>query len=253
MLDKQKIKNELRTEIDNDKKTLKTFITIVKFALLLAIIIVIPLLIYFNYYSLIENFGSLDKIENFLSSHKAQSIAIYLIMQILQIIICILPGQALQFAAGYVFYFWIGISLTIIGAAIGTVLTFYIARILGKDAMFLIFGQEKLNRYIEKLNSKRAFILIFIIYLIPGLPKDLFAYAVGVSDMKFKPFFIVSIVGRMPAMIGSVMMGAMFSNGSYFGVITLFVIAVILCILGAWKYKDLHRLVDEVYVKLMKL
>lgn len=238
---------------DKLKERLKKVIIWLKFALLIAIIAVIPLLIYFNYRQLIEDFGSLEKINAFLSRHKLESVFAYLGMQILQIVVCILPGQVLQFAGGYVFHFWIGFVLTMAGAAAGTVLTFYIARVLGKDAMYLIFGEEKLNRYIEKLNSKRALLFILVIYLIPGIPKDLFAYAIGVSNMRFMPFLIVSLIGRAPAMMGSVMMGAMTESGSYTGVIILFAAAVILCIIGAFRHKQIHEWVDKKYVKLMKL
>ncbi|MCI8631357.1 MAG: TVP38/TMEM64 family protein [Firmicutes bacterium] len=235
------------------KERLKKLIIWLKFGLLIVIVVVVPLVVYFNYRELIDDFGSLEKINMFLSRHKVESIFVYLGLQVAQIVICILPGQVLQVAGGYVFHFGLGFLLTMIGAAIGTVLTFYIARVLGKDAMYLIFGEEKLNKYIDKLNSKRALLFILVMYLIPGIPKDLFAYAIGVSNMRFMPFLIVSLIGRAPAMMGSVIMGAMLETGSYTGVIILFAIAVILCILGAWKHKQLHEWIDKKYVKMMKL
>jgi len=235
------------------KERLKKLIIWLKFGFLIVIVVVVPLVVYFNYRELIDDFGSLEKINMFLSRHKVESIFVYLGLQVAQIVICILPGQVLQVAGGYVFHFGLGFLLTMIGAAIGTVLTFYIARVLGKDAMYLIFDEEKLNKYIDKLNSKRALLFILVMYLIPGIPKDLFAYAIGVSNMRFMPFLIVSLIGRAPAMMGSVIMGAMLETGSYTGVIILFAIAVILCILGAWKHKQLHEWIDKKYVKMMKL
>ena len=235
------------------KEKLKKLIIWLKFGLLIAIVAVVPLVVYFNYHELINDFGSLEKINMFLSRHKIESIFVYLGLQVAQIVICILPGQVLQFAGGYVFHFGIGFLLTMIGATIGTIMTFYIARILGKDAMYLIFGEKKLNNYIEKLNSQRALLFILVIYLIPGIPKDLFAYAIGVSNMRFMPFLIVSLVGRAPAMIGSVIMGSMFESGSYTEAVILFAIAVILCIIGVFKHKKIHEWIDKKYVKMMKL
>lgn len=233
--------------------TKQKFIAGLKLFLLLTIIIGIPIVIYVNHYTIIEDFGSLEKINNLISTYRVEGIFIYLAMQVLQIVISVLPGQVLQFAAGYAFHFPLGMLLTLIGAAMGTLIAFYIARLLGKEAMCLIFGEEKFEKYVTRLNSKRAFILIFVIYLIPGIPKDLFAYAIGVSEMKFKPFLIVSLVGRMPAMAMSVMLGAMTVTGHYTGVIILAAAAVILCILGVLNYKRMHEWVDNLYVKLMKL
>ncbi len=224
-----------------------------KLFLLFIIIIGIPIAIYFNHYTIIEDFGSPEKINAFISEHKMGGIFAYLAMQVLQIVICILPGQVLQFAAGYAFHFPLGILLTLLGAAIGTLITFYISRLLGRKSMHLIFGEQKFERYVNRLNTKRAVILIFIIYLIPGLPKDLFAYAIGVSEMKFKPFFIVSMVGRTPAMMISVMVGAMTATQQYTGVAILVATAVILCIAGILNYKKMHEWIDNLYVKLMKL
>lgn len=227
-------------------------IAIVKFLFLVIIIIGLPVIIYFNHYSLIENLGSVEKVNAFITAHQTEGIFVYLLLQVGQIVIGILPGQVIQFAAGYMFHFPLGTFLTLIGAAIGTIIAFYIARILGKDAMYLFFGKERLDKYINKLNTKRAFILIFVLYLIPGLPKDTFAYAIGVSEMKFKPFLIVSLVGRAPAMMFSVMIGSMTHTGNYTGVIILSVLSVFFCIVGVLNYKKLHIWIDNIYIKLMK-
>ena len=87
-------------------------------------------------------------------------------------------------------------------------ITFYLARLLGKDAMHLIFGEERIGKFIHHLNSKRAFAIILVLFLIPGFPKDLITYAAGVSEVKMKPFLLLSLVGRTPAMMGTVMMGS---------------------------------------------
>lgn len=233
--------------------TMQKLIAAFKLFLLLIIIIGIPIAIYFNHHTLIEDFGSPEKINTFITMHKMGGIFAYLALQILQIVISILPGQVLQVAAGYAFGFPLGITLTLVGAGIGTLVTFYIARILGKKSMHLIFGEQRFEKYVNHLNTKRAVILIFIIYLIPGLPKDLFAYAIGVSEMKFKPFFIVSMVGRTPAMMISVMVGEMTATQQYTGVVLLALTAVILGIVGVLHYKKMHQWVDNLYVKLMKL
>lgn len=146
------------------KEKLKKLIIWLKFGLLIAIVAVVSACSDISIItSLITILDSLEKINMFLARHKIESIFVYLGLQVAQIVICILPGQVLQFAGGYVFHFGIGFLLTMIGATIGTIMTFYIARILGKDAMYLIFGEKKLNNYIEKLNSKRALLFILVI------------------------------------------------------------------------------------------
>ena len=66
-------------------------------------------------------------------------------LQIVQVVICVLPGQPIQFAASYMFGVGRGFLLSIIGAVIGTMISFYLAKVLGSDAMHLFFGEEKVK------------------------------------------------------------------------------------------------------------
>ncbi|MBR0596610.1 TVP38/TMEM64 family protein [Sinanaerobacter chloroacetimidivorans] len=234
------------------KKQIRTFVSIIKLLVLLGFIIGIPAYVYFNYPEFISHFNSLEEINSFLLQYKTASIFVYIGLQILQIIISVLPGQALQFAAGYAYSFWFGYLYSIIGVTFGTFITFYLARWLGKDAMHLFFGEERFTRFVHVLNSKRAYIVLFVIYLIPGIPKDLFVYAAGVSEIKMKPFLFLSLVGRTPALMGSVMMGSMFKNDSYTGLIILGIVAVVACIIGLLQRNRFLRWADKTYQKMVK-
>lgn len=235
------------------KRKFKIAFTVIKLLLLLTVVIGIPTYIAVYHREFISQFESLDAVKAYLEHYQTASMLAYVGIQIMQIIVCIIPGQAMQFAAGYVFSFWPGYLLSILGAAIGTIMTFYLARILGRDALHLIFDEEKIAKFVNKLNSKRAFIAVFVIFLIPGLPKDLFTYAAGVSEMKLKVFLIISLIGRTPGMMCSIMIGSMFNNGSYFGIGVLSIIVLILCVWGIKNHEKLTELIDRGYRKLSKM
>lgn len=235
------------------RKKFKLFSTIFKLALLLFILIGLPLYLYFFQHDLIENFSSMENVEAFFNDYKAQSVFIYIGTQILQIVICIIPGQWLQFAAGYMYGFWLGYLYSLIGALLGSVLTYYIAKILGHDAMHLIFGEEKIRKMLRTLNSKKAVVLVFIIFLIPGVPKDLCNYVAGLSEMKLKPFLIVSLIGRTPGMMGSLLIGRQIQIGGYMSAAIIAGVAVVLFILGIIFRKQLTVLLDKGYDKLMRM
>lgn len=239
-------KNKLR-------KKFKLFGTIFKLTLLLFILIGLPLYIYFFQHDWIENFSSTENVEALFREYRAQSVLIYLGTQILQIVICIIPGQWLQFAAGYMYGFWLGYLYSFIGAFLGSVLTYYIARILGHDAMHLIFGEEKIKKMLQTLNSKKAVVLVFLVFLIPGVPKDLCNYVAGLSEMRLKPFLIVSLIGRTPGMMGSLIIGRQIQTGSYLSAAIIAIIAVVLFVLGIIFRKKLTSILDKGYEKLMKI
>ena len=231
----------------------KKVIAVAKFALLLVILLGIPAYIYFFHHDLIDRFSDLETVEAFFAEHRSRSIGIYLCLQIIQIIICILPGAALQFAAGYLFHFWLGLLLTLSGALVGSIITYYLARILGHDAMHLIFGEEKINDMLKKINSKKGVIIVFLIYLIPGVPKDLCTYAAGLSEMKLKPFLILSMVGRAPGMIGSLIMGQQVNMGGYMSAGIIAGCFVVMFIIGILFRKQVTNFLDGLYVKLQKM
>ena len=112
----------------------KKILSLLQFALLLGIIIGIPAALYFCNPEIIENFKSIDKFNAWIADYKGIGLIIYLICQIAQIVICVLPGQVIQIAGGYLFGFVVTFFISIIGAVIGTVITFYLAKLLGRNA-----------------------------------------------------------------------------------------------------------------------
>ncbi|MBQ9060177.1 MAG: TVP38/TMEM64 family protein [Firmicutes bacterium] len=244
--------------MDNDKKQMRRqrfrkISAVVKLILLLVIVIGIPAYIFFFQHQLLEDFSSIDDVYAFFIQYKSQSILIYLGLQVLQIVICIIPGQALQLAAGYLFHFWLGLLLSVIGAGLGTIATYYLAKVLGHDAMHMIFGEERIRTYLKKLNSKRGVIIVFLIYLIPGIPKDLCTYAAGLSEMKLKPFLLLSMTGRLPGMMGSLLIGHQIQMGGYKAAAIIGGVAVVLFVLGLIFHKPLMELSDTGYEKLKKM
>ena len=149
--------------------------------------------------------------------------------------------------------FWLGFLYSLIGALIGSVLTYYIARILGHDAMHLIFGEEKIKKWLVHLNSKKAVIIVFFIFLIPGVPKDLCNYVAGLSEIKLKPFLIVSLIGRSPGMMGSLLIGRQIGTGGYVSAGIIAGVAVVLCVLCVIFRKQFTGLLNKGYDKLMKM
>lgn len=235
------------------RKKFKVFTAVFKMLIFLVILVGIPLYIYFFHHELIDEFSSLERVNALFAEYKTKSILVYILAQILQIVICIIPGQWLQFAAGYAYGFWFGYLYSLIGAALGSILTYYIARILGHDAMHLIFGEERIRKMLDTMNTKRAIVLIFIIFLIPGVPKDLCNYVAGLSEVKLKPFLIVSLIGRSPGMMGSLLIGRQISTGGYMSAGVIAGIAIILCIIGLIFRKKLTIILDKAYAKLMKM
>ncbi len=241
-------RNNLQQQVNRKK----IIFSCIKIAVLIAIVVGIPTYIYFYQRDVLTYFKSVEDVVLWLEGYKAESMVVYVLLQILQIVISVLPGQAFQLAAGYLYGFPIAIVLALAGAVAGTTITFFLAKILGSDFVHIFFAKDKTDEYITKLNSKRAYTVVFLLYLIPGIPKDVVSYAAGLSEMKFKPFIMLSSIGRIPGMAGSIMMGSMLNKEAYFGMIVLGIIAVAAFVLCIVYRKRIHELIDKVYDKISK-
>jgi len=229
---------------------LKKTAAIVKFILLVVIVAGVPLYLILFQKDMLAEFKSFDGAVAFLRDHSSASALVYIGLQVLQIVISVLPGQFFQFAAGYLYGFLPGLLLSVAGAALGTTVTYTLARVLGSDLVHMVAGKEKGEYWLERFNSKRAYIIVFILYLVPGFPKDTLGYVAGASEMRYPIFLIISLVGRLPAMAASIVFGSMYMKENYAGMWAVGIAAVGIFLLCVIFRKRLNSAVDAIYNKL---
>ena len=230
----------------------KKVTAVLKLSLFLIIIIGIPLYFYFFQHDFIEELKNYKEVVAILRSYKTQGLLVYVGVMVLQIVVSIIPGQVLQLAAGYLYGFWLGLIFSLAGSVIGSFITYYLAKIIGKDAMHVLFGEKKINEVLDHMNSRRAVAIVFLIYLIPGLPKDICNYVAGLSELKFRPFIILSTLGRTPGIMGSLLIGHQLMQGNYTAAIIIGIIAAVLFILGIIFRKRVIEILNKFYDKLMR-
>ena len=221
----------------------------IKLAILIFIIVGLPVILFFTCRDTLFNKEWLANLPEFIMQYKGYAAAVLTGIQIMQVIICIIPGQPIQLAASYLFGVLKGYLISIGGAFIGAFIAFYIARALGKDSLEAIFGEEKVNDYHRKLNSGKGLTAVLLIYLIPGVPKDLVAYVAGISDMRLRPFLIVSTIGRSPGMLGSLLIGYFISSRNYAAIGVLAVVTAVILIICFVKRKQLVAMLDDLEKK----
>ncbi len=215
----------------------KKIIAILKLILLVVIIAGIPAFLYLRYGSGIFSKDTAYNVVEYLQQNRRNAVLLIIGIQVIQVVVCVLPGQPIQFAASYMFGVGRGYLLSVIGAVIGTTISFYLAKLLGSEAMHLFFGEERIKDYQRRLNSGKGLLLAFLIYLIPGVPKDLVSYAAGISEMRFRPFLLVATIGRSPAMLGSLLVGHFFEKQNYTAIIIL-TVAIVLIMLVCFIKRD---------------
>ena len=150
---------------------------------------------------------------------------IFILLQALQVIISPIPGEATGILGGYLFGQWMGLFYSTIGLTIGSVVSFWIGRWLGAHYVKNLVSAETWNRLGFIVEAEGA-VLCFIIYLIPGLPKDIVCYIFGISPMPLWVFALVSGLGRIPGTWVLSAQGAHTAAGDYMQVILVSAVAV---------------------------
>lgn len=147
--------------------------------------------------------------------------------QFIQVVIFFVPGEITQFAAGYVFGTWRGLVFSIVGIMLGSAFNFYFARIVGRPALKRIIRQTTMERVDNLLNNARGKSAIFLLFLLPGAPKDAMCYGAGLSNMGTLEFIVISSLGRIPALLFSIHIGSQVSHGDFLSVALMIFIVVI--------------------------
>ncbi len=128
-------------------------------------------------------------------------------MVIFQLIIAVIPGEPLEMGAGYAFGAVEGTLLCILGCVIGSALVFLFVRRFGVKLVEVFFSREKIRSLRFLQDSRRLNLLTFIVFFIPGTPKDLLSYFIGLTDMKLSTWLLITGVARIPSIVTSTVTG----------------------------------------------
>ena len=162
-------------------------------------------------------------------------------MVILQVFVAVIPGEPIEIAAGYAFGALEGTILCIISMTVGSMLVFWFVRKFGMKAVEVFFPREKIHSLKFLRNKKRMTLWIAIIFFIPGTPKDLLCYFVGLTDIKTMHWLLISAVARIPSIVTSTIGGNALGTQNYKTAIIAFAVALIVCGAGLMLYRSITQ------------
>jgi uncharacterized membrane protein YdjX (TVP38/TMEM64 family) len=225
----------------------KRVLAVLKILTLFLIIVALPLIVYFTHPEIVHYFRDREALTAYLKSNLVGGAIVYVVLQIMQIIISFIPGQIIQVAGGYIFGLGFCLALTAVGTIVGEFVAFKLAGVLGRDFVFMIAGEERAKSFIKGMSSRRGFVAIILIYLLPGIPKDVFTYVAGLTDLKVLPFLVVSTLSRLPGVVGTIFMGHFVAEKNYVAVGVLLGFAGLVLLAAFIKRKSITSLIDKAY------
>ena len=156
------------------------------------------------------------------------------IIQVAQIFLFILPGEPIEILAGMCYGWFLGTIFIMISSAIIATLIFWLVRKIGKQFVYDFSDEEKIkkienNKILQ--NPKKIELALFILFLVPGTPKDLLTYLAGLLPIKMGRFIVISTIARVPSIVTSTIAGANIATGDWKkGIILYFLIVAIVAI-----------------------
>ncbi len=181
-------------------------------------------------------YSSSDKLSKFLQSLGPYSPAVFVLFQLLQVVAAPFPGELTGVAGGFVYGETLGFILSTLGLTIGSWIAFELASILGRPFVERFVRLDVLHKF-DFLMTNTGAMLCFLLFLIPGFPKDYLCYLLGLSRMKLRTFLIVSIIGRIPGTYLLTVQGAKFREEQYYQVVIFSVLSALI-LLVTYLYRD---------------
>ncbi len=153
-------------------------------------------------------------------------------LQMIQIVIAFIPGEPVELLAGVLYGTWAGLGICLLGCVLASAVIFSISRRFGKRFLYRIFGEEKVQGWRWLKDSTRVDLVVFILFFIPGTPKDMLTYIVGITGMSVPKFLLISTFARIPSILSSTLMGSAMSRGDWKVTLLVFVITGVTGIAG---------------------
>ena len=224
-----------RTLTEQQKKTLSV-LAIVIFVLLSAA------LAWFVGRPMVHFARQPEQFRAWVDGHGAWGPLAYAAMVFLQVLVAIIPGEPLEIAGGYAFGAWAGTALCLLGAVLGSVTVFALVRRWGRGLVEVFFPADKLEKlqFLLHTSPKRT-ALFWLIFTVPGTPKDLLCYFAGLMDLSWPSWLLIATVGRLPSIVTSTVGGSALGEQNYRAAVIAFALALAVAGVGYVIYRAVCR------------
>ncbi|MEW6377002.1 MAG: VTT domain-containing protein [Thermodesulfobacteriota bacterium] len=185
-----------------------------------------------------------NQLKRLISSFGPYAPLAYILLQIIQVIVAPIPGGAIEFLGGYLFGAKGGFFYSMIGLLFGSWLAFSLARIFEKLAVEK-FVSPQTTRKFDYLIGHEGVILSFLLFLIPGFPKDALCYLLGLTPMHLGIFLVISTIGRIPGTLMACLQGAKAFDHQYKTFLILLGVSALVILVFYIYHEEIHQLIKR--------
>lgn len=188
--------------------------------------------------------GGLERVTRDVREAGPAGFLILLAVQFLQIVVAFIPGEVVQVAAGMIYGPWVGALIIFIGCVISSAFIFVLVHKLGMPFVQAMVPEGALQKFRAFERTGKLNMLVFVLFLIPGLPKDVFTYLVPLTDMKLPTFVLLSNLARLPGIVLSTYAASGLATGDYAESIAIFAVTALIAVVALLVYGRVAKRMD---------
>ncbi len=202
-----------------------------------------------------EMFKSIEAIQELIAQTGAWGIAVFMLIQFLQVVILPIPSAITTVAGAIMFGPTLAMILSLISILIASYVAFFIGRFLGEKVVSFLIGKELCEKYSKLLYDKGKY-LFFLMMLFPFFPDDILCMVAGMTTMKLSFFTFTMLISRPLAIIPTCYLGGgTIIPYSGWGLIVWGILIIIMIVLFILSYKyqaQIEKWVTNIASKITK-
>lgn len=190
--------------------------------------------------------GDFTAVRSFVDSYGTWAAAVSFALMVFQSVAAPLPAFLITFANASLFGWWQGAILSWVSAMAGAALCFWIARLLGRDAVEKLITKSALAS-VEGFFERHGDLCILVCRLLPFVSFDFVSYVAGLTSMSFGGFMLATGIGQLPATLVYSYVGGMLTGGAKLFVTALFVLFALaaLAVLARQLYAEHAQAIEK--------
>lgn len=182
-----------------------------------------------------------DQFREWVDSHGLWGRLAFVGMMMFQVFVAIIPGEPLEIGAGYAFGVLEGTLLCVLATSLSGTLIFLIVKKFGMKFVTLFVSEEKIHSLKFLKNTRRLDLIAFLLFFIPGTPKDVLTYIVGLTPMRLSTWIFITTVARLPSVITSTVGGNALGTQEYLFAVIVFAATAVISGVGVLVYRKITQ------------
>ncbi len=222
-------------------------LTVITLGLMALILIV---LYFLKISGFLDKIDSVESLRKYVASFGYMAILIYVIMNVLQVVVLPIPGF-IAIATGVALFGALKTAIySFIGIVIGSLIAFFIGRVLGSKVVVWLIGEKALTKWEKSIKNKDKLILTFM-FLFPFFPDDVLCFVAGLSSMSTGYFVVMILICRIISVLTTAysVNGSLIPYNTWWGLSVWAVIIILTIILTVHLYKNSDK-IDKYFKKI---